>query len=195
MSCWMLAHYVTHILTVLATELEASDGCDTWRTIEEVPPFTTEESIESAGWTPGLSDRIRSAYELDFADPVRWYCRLAIQWQRQGRQWTDHLSGLAIDWDEKGSLAPTRVAHRIHGLPFCSGFLVERPRKVGEWCEEACNASVELRMTKYCREGVLGAAIIDFLERWTPFVETFPSGCRQAGGHFASLALELGESG
>ncbi|CAO1632685.1 unnamed protein product [Parajaminaea phylloscopi] len=111
---------------------------------------------------------IRECYAQDKYNPVHYFAFLALRWQQAGRQWKDHLSGLPLDfWNRGGHNSVSRIAHRIHGLPFCWGWRTRMPTSGSEFVEAACNVVVERRATKWWRGARRGAALFDFLDRWT----------------------------
>lgn len=63
----------------------------------------------------------------------------------------DLVTGLRIDYGltKNGSLAPTMLAHRVHGLRFDLGCSVAWPTSFGQFDEARLNGRVEARRTNF----------------------------------------------
>lgn len=99
----------------------------------------------------------------------------------------DHLSRLPLSLWATGIHAVTRIAHRIHGIPFCWGWRCKLPSSTADFIELACNVIIERRSTNWWRGARRGAALFDWLFRWTPWLQQFSS----AGDAAASLPNDM----
>lgn len=187
------------ILCMLDAKIDRSDQCDEQTPICPPPASPVKPPLANPVKLPRASDgdrtsHIRRAYILDFRNPLHCDCRLVIQWSDAGRVWRDHLTGLPMQFGS-GPLACTRIAHRVHGLPFCWGFDRPLPTSRAHFSDIACNTIVELRSTKWWGGAYHGAALLDSLNRWVGLAGVFSAAARgREEASFRALALTEDEA-
>ncbi|KAE8205184.1 hypothetical protein CF327_g7663 [Tilletia walkeri] len=167
------------VVTLCLIWLRNSDVCDSPRPwcfpppVKEEPPVSpTKDSADSLG-------RLRTSLAFDHHNVVHFLGWLALQYVRGQNQFVDHLTGLPVffgpahGYRSNSSLCATKIAHRVHGMPFCFGWQSELPVNVNEFDSTSCNAILALRATSWWRGGRRGAALHDSLRRHLPHLFRF----------------------
>ncbi|KAE8216905.1 hypothetical protein CF326_g9655 [Tilletia indica] len=141
------------VVTLCLIWLRNSDVCDSPRPwcfpppVKEEPPVSpTKDSADSLG-------RLRTSLAFDQHNVVHFLGWLALPYVRGQNQFVDHLTGLPVffgpahGYRSNSSLCATKIAHRVHGMPFCFGWQSELPVNVIEFDPTSCNAILKLRAT------------------------------------------------